>query len=263
MKQCGEERELESHTMHAYINQLAEHDVVACLHFFPPRSSFIDSVHVALLPHHIYLSFPFTSLGLEALRRGSRKIHHTWLTQKMRACVCGALYLKQHHVTYSMQCIHHFYVLAHMWCSAFFSSLLLPLPNPSQTNFIHSPTPLSPDSHSRNVDHKKAVFTFNIFFTPPVFMCVSPMMVEKKLFLPLHFSNWQSSEWIYMVWETVLSVRMLKKFSIARAVMGIFSNSDWVRAQKRNGSICTCLNVNMKLVLYFATAAVETQIWKK
>lgn len=44
--------------MHAYINQLAEHDVVSCLHFFCCCSSFIDSVHVALLPHHIYPS-PF------------------------------------------------------------------------------------------------------------------------------------------------------------------------------------------------------------
>jgi hypothetical protein len=62
-----------------------------------------------------------------------------------------------------------------------------------------SVTPLSAPqfaSHSRNVDHKKAVFTFNIFlFNPPVFMCISPIMVE--LFLPLHFSNWQSSEWIW------------------------------------------------------------------
>lgn len=50
-------------------------------------------------------------------------------------------------------------------------------------------------SHSHNVDHKKAVFTFNFFFHPTSFyMCINPSWLRKKLFLPLHFSNWQSSK---------------------------------------------------------------------
>jgi hypothetical protein len=135
MKQCGEE--LESHTMHAYINQLAEHDVVACLHFFTLLFFYRFSSCRSFAPS--YISPSSAGVG-SSLRRGSRKIHHTWRTQKKRELVYTELfwYLKQHHVTYSVQCIHHFYVLAHMWCSAFFSSLLLPLPNPSQTNFSHS-----------------------------------------------------------------------------------------------------------------------------
>ena len=125
--------------MHAYINQLAEHDVVSCLHFFFVAALLLSIQCMSLfwpiiyIPHHSIYSFV---LELCSLRRGSRKIHHTWRTQKEW---WELLYLKQHHVTYSVQCIHHFYVLAHMWCSAFFPSFSLfslPLPNPSQTNLF-------------------------------------------------------------------------------------------------------------------------------
>lgn len=126
-------------------------------------SSFIDSVHVALLPPIIYLSFPFISrvFWFEALRRGSRKIHHTWRTQKKELlyaelCIWSNIMLHIH-----IQCIHHFYMLAHMWYSAFF-----------HLSYCHCRIHLKPisfgvytlASHSRNIDHKKAVLHSTPFF---------------------------------------------------------------------------------------------------
>lgn len=137
MKQCGEERELESHTMHAYINQLAEHDVVACLHFFPSslffyRFSSCRSFAPSYISHSHSLRWGWKLSAEEAEKYITLGAH-----KKTRACVCGALYLKQHHVTYSMQCIHHFYVLAHMWCSAFFFISLIAIAE-SISNQFHS-----------------------------------------------------------------------------------------------------------------------------
>lgn len=142
--------------MHAYINQLAEHDVVSCLHFFvllllllffyrfSSCRSFAPS-YISLSPFSIY-SFV---LELCSLRRGSRKIHHTWRTQKE----WELLYLKQHHVTYSVLCnvyitfmcllicgAQHFFSLS----SSSYSHFSLPLPNPSQTNLF----PLTPLARS-------------------------------------------------------------------------------------------------------------------
>lgn len=173
--------------MHAYINQLAEHDVVACLHFFPSSLFFYRfSSCRSFAPSYISL-IPIHFAGVESSpQRKQKNTSHLAHTKNeslcMRSFVSKATSCYIFHAMYtSLLCACSYVVL-----SIFFSSLLLPLPNPSQTNFIHSPTPPSPDSHSRNVDHKKAVFTFNIFFTPPVFMCVSPMMVEKNFFC--HFT---------------------------------------------------------------------------
>lgn len=114
MKQCGE------HTVHAYINQLAEHDVVSCLHFLLSLFFYRFSSCRSFAPHHIS-PIPFHFSGFfwfEALRRGSRKIHHTWRTQKKGASVCGALYLKQHHVTYSHCNVYITFFICLLICGA-------------------------------------------------------------------------------------------------------------------------------------------------
>lgn len=108
---------------------------IQCMSLFCP---------IIYIPHHSIYSF---FLELCSLRRGSRKIHHTWRTQKEW---WELLYLKQHHVTYSVQCIHHFYVLAHMWCSAFFfllsHSFLLAIAESISNQSFFPHTSLSPST---------------------------------------------------------------------------------------------------------------------
>lgn len=181
---------------------------------FSSCRSFAPS-YISLIPIH------FSGVGSSPQRKQKNTSHlaHTKKNESlcMRSFVSKATSCYIFHAMYtSLLCACSYVVLS------IFSSLLLPLPNPSQTNFI---LPLA--SHSRYVDHKKAVFTFNIFFTPPVFMCVSPMMVEKTFFATSLFKLAKLR--MNMVWEAVLSMRMLKKiFSIADAVMGIFPTlTEW------------------------------------
>lgn len=154
--ECGEERE--SHAMHAYINQLAEHDVVSCLHFFPLATAlFYRFSSCRSFAPIIYLSLPpIWKLSAEEAEK------YITLGVQKRTCVCGALYLKQHHVTYSMQCIHQFYVLAHMWCSAFFFHLSYCHCRIHIKPISFTPPPIR-FSLSWMYIIKKQSFTFNIF----------------------------------------------------------------------------------------------------
>jgi hypothetical protein len=64
-------------------------------------------------------------------------------------------------------------------------------------------------------------------------MCISPIMRVReskgKLFLPLHFSNWHSSDGCVYMWidameyEDGSSKKMCSATATAAAVMGIFS----------------------------------------
>lgn len=149
-----------------------------------------------------------------------------------------------------MQCIHHIYVLI---CGAqhFFSHL----------SYCHCRIHLKPisftahtfASHSRNVDHKKAVFTFNIFFHPPpaFYMHVSPMV--ENFFC--HFTSQIGKA------QNEYGVRDGDGSQKEEAVMGIFNLKN-LREEEKWKFMCSCLK--MWIWNWFCTfAAVEAQIWKK
>lgn len=173
--------------MHAYINQLAEHDVVSCLHFFCVAAAaalllsiqfmslFCPIIYIPLTILHLFIR----SRAMFTPQRKQKNTSHLAHTKRVGAFVSKATSC---YIFCAVQCIHHFYVLAHMWCSAFFLSfffILLTLflaiaESISNQSFSpHTPRTFnfssSSSSSSFDVDHKKAVFTFNIF--TPFFMC--------------------------------------------------------------------------------------------
>jgi hypothetical protein len=89
----------QQHTMHAYINQLAEHDVVSCLHFFVllllllffyrfcACRSFAPSYISSLSIHSLGDALDSAEEAEKYITLGAHKKEE--LRERTKACICG------------------------------------------------------------------------------------------------------------------------------------------------------------------------------